>query len=50
MLEEQRIAAKAGIEDAQMQSAFSRDKNDGDGDDRRAQQLNKAGGVVRPYK
>ena len=48
MLEEKRIAAEFGIEDAEVQRAFGGDQHDGDGDDRRAQKLNDAGGVVRP--
>ena len=48
VLEEKRIATEFGIEDAEMQSAFRGHQHDGDGDDRRAQKLNDAGGVVRP--
>src|ERR1700683_2636559 len=48
MLEEERIATKFGIEDAEMKRAFNRDQDDGDGDDRSAQNLDDAGGVVRP--
>ena len=48
MLEEKRIATEFGIEDAEMQSAFRGHQHDGDGDYRRAQKLNDAGGVVRP--
>ena len=48
MLEEQRIAAEFGIEDAEVQGAFDGDQNDGDGDDGRAENLDDAGGVVGP--
>ena len=34
VLEQQRIAAELGIEDAEMQRAFGGDQHDGDGDDR----------------
>src|ERR1700722_7264395 len=50
MLEEQRIAAEFRIEDAEMQGSLYRDQDDGDGDDGRAENLNDAGGVVRPDK
>src|ERR1700691_4058962 len=48
MLEQERIAAELGIENAEVQRAFSRDQNDGNGDDRRTQKLNNTGRVVRP--
>src|SRR5271169_1118878 len=48
MLEEQGIAAKFGIEDSEMQRAFDGHQHDGDGDDRGSQNLDDAGGVVRP--
>ena len=37
MLEQERIAAEFGIEDAEMQHAFGSNHHDGDGEDRRAQ-------------
>ena len=36
MLEQDRIAAKSGIEDAEMQGAFCSYEHDGDGDDGRS--------------
>jgi hypothetical protein len=48
VLEEQRIAAEFGIEDAEMQRAFYGDQHDGDGDDGSTENLDDAGGVVRP--
>jgi hypothetical protein len=48
MLEEKRIATEFGIEDAEMESAFRGHQHDGDGDNRRAQKLNDAGGIHAP--
>ena len=48
VLEEQRIAAEFGIEDAEVESALGNDQHEGDGDDRRSEDLDDAGGVMRP--
>ena len=48
VLEEERIAAELGIEDAEVERRSSGHQHDGDGDDRRAENLDDAGGVVRP--
>src|SRR5258708_19779544 len=50
MLEQDRIASEFGVEDAEVQSAFGGNHHEGDCEDRRAQELNNAGGVVRPDK
>src|SRR5712671_2625591 len=48
VLEQERIAAESGIEDAEVQSTFSRDHHDSYGDNRSTEKLNDAGGIVRP--
>ena len=48
MLEQKRIAAEFGIEDSEVQRAFGHDENERDGDDRSAEDLDDAGGVMRP--
>ena len=48
MLKEERIAAESGIEDPEVKETLKGDEHDGDGDDGRAENLNDAGGVVRP--
>ena len=48
MLEQQRIAAAGGIEDAQIESAFEHHQQQRNRQHRRSQQLDDAGGVVRP--
>ena len=50
VLEEQRIAAEFGIEDAEVQGAFGDHQYEGNGDDRSAQDLDDAGGVMGPDK
>ena len=39
VLEQERVSAERGIEDAEVEEAFDSDEHDGDGDDRRAQNL-----------
>src|SRR5262249_25759844 len=48
MLEQERIAAEFGIENAKVQSTFCDHEHECDGDDRSSKDLNDAGGVVRP--
>ncbi len=48
MLEEKRVAAARGIEDSEVQGAFQNHQHQCDRDHRRSQQLDDAGGVVRP--
>ena len=48
VLEEHRIAALRRIEDAEVEDPLGRDQQQRDRDDRRAQDLDDAGGVVRP--
>ena len=48
MLEEHRVAAAGGVEDAEMEHALHEEQHDGDGQHRGAEHLNQAGGVVRP--
>src|SRR6516165_2111658 len=50
MLEEQRITANCRIENADMQQSFEPEKEIRDGDDRRAENENQAGGIQRPNK
>jgi len=39
---------RVGIEDTEVQSAFRGHQHDGHGNNRRAEKLNDAGGIVRP--
>ena len=48
MLEEERIAALGGIEDADADDALESDQDEGDGQNRGAEHHEDAGGVVRP--
>src|ERR1035437_3660066 len=48
VLEEHRVAAAGGVEDAEMQHALQEEQHDSDGQNRGAEHLNQAGGVVRP--
>ena len=48
VLEQQRVAAARGIEDAEVQGAFEDHQHQRDRDHRRPQHLDDAGGVVRP--
>ena len=50
VLEEHRVAAALRVEDAEAEGAFREHHHDGDGDDRRAEHLDEAGGVVRPHE
>ena len=48
MLEEHRIAAQGGVEDADVKDALAEEQQESDGQHRRAQNLDQAGGVVGP--
>ena len=48
VLKQERIAAEFGIEDAEVQSAFGDNQDESDGDDGRSENLDDAGGIVRP--
>ena len=50
MLEEKRIAAPRGIENPQVKQALDGDERQRDGQNRRPQDKNNAGGVMRPYE
>ena len=50
VLEQNRIAADGGIENADVEAALQADQHERDGDHRRAQHLNQAGGVVAPRR
>ena len=50
VLKQHRVAAQLGIKDSQMQGPLRGDQHDRDGNDRRSQKLDDAGGVVRPDK
>src|SRR5271156_5283509 len=48
VLEQERISAEFGIEDAKMEEALDGHEHNGDGDYRRAEDHDKSGGVVGP--
>ena len=50
VLEEHRIAAQLRIEDADMKAALQGQQDQGNGQHRRTQHHNQAGGIVRPDK
>ena len=50
VLKENRIAAKSGVEEAEMEHALEAGEEKRDGDNRSAEDKNDAGGVVRPDK
>src|SRR5439155_25763467 len=48
VLDEDRVAAELGVEDADAEGALDHDEDEGDGDDGGAEDLDDAGGVVGP--
>src|SRR5208282_73394 len=48
VLKQERVSAESGIEDAEMEEALDGHEHDGDGDHRRAQDHDQAGGIVGP--
>ena len=50
VLEQHRVAAARRVEDAEAEGALDEQHHDGDGDHRRAEHLDQAGGVVRPHE
>ena len=50
VLEQHRVAAALRVEDPEAEHALDEQHHHGDGDDRRAEHLDEAGGVVRPHE
>jgi hypothetical protein len=48
VLEQERVSAESGVEDAEVEEALDGHEHDGDGDDRRAQNHDDAGRIVGP--